>query len=128
MVLTDLRIDLTVLQGAAIDQRRIDGVPAQPRPVVVGGQVVFQGPFREPVILPTRGGRQKPTVDSPQIDGALRTLEVVNVGCALVAHSPAVTRNEISPFGADVEGRFGRGAVKRQTVDEFSQQAAFRLP
>ena len=128
VVLTDFCIHLTVLQRAAVHEGRIDGVPTQSCAVVVGRQVVFQVGLRELVVLPAGRGRQEPPVHGAKVNGALRALEVVDVGRAFVAHSAAVTRNEVGPLGADVERRLGVGAVERQAVHQLGEQTTLRLP
>ena len=78
--------------------------------------------------MPSGRRRQEPAVDRTQIDGALRPLEIVDVGRALVPHRSTVPWNQVRAFRRDVEGGLRRGVVKRQPVDELGQQAAFRLP
>ena len=128
VVLAHLGVHLAVLQRAAVDERWIDGVPAQTCPVVVGRGVVFQTGLGEATVLPTRRRRQEPPVDGAQVNRALGPLKIVDVRCALVPHRAAVPWNQVSAFRRDVEGGLRRRVVEGQPVDELCQQAALGLP
>ena len=122
-----IRIDARLQDG-------IDGVPAQSSTIVVRSEVIFQRRFRKQVadasVLATRGGRQKPAVDRPQINGALGSFKVVDVRNApiVLVHGSGMAWNEVSPFRTDVKCGLGRRTVKRQSVHQLGDQVAFCLP
>ena len=129
MILPGFGVDLAVCLGTAVDQRRLDGVPTQARAVGVELQVVVGrialGEFR---VATSWGGGHEPTVDSTQVDGALGTFKIVHVGRAFVANGAAVSWNQVSALGADVEGGLRLGVVERQGIDQVGEQLALRLP
>ena len=78
-------------------------------------------------MLQFRRTGQKPLVDGPQINDALASFKVINVGITNFGNGLAVTWEKLGSLSAKGDGRLGFGFNKRQSVNHLRDERNFFL-